>query len=189
MLTHLIFEGAELSGKSFLMSKIYPVLESKNFTSDNFLDGCFWINSDIGIFGTHYGPEIVQKYVEMADILKDKPVLFEKLHLSDTVYKRQLRLEVFDYSEIEKKLKSLDFKIILTTFEEDSTLIEKRLKDRLRLYPHYQRITKEPLYYIEQQRLYLDLVKKSSLPYKEVKLQNFLEEETAELFDWLSVNK
>ncbi|MBU0999932.1 hypothetical protein KKE78_00850 [Patescibacteria group bacterium] len=186
---HLIFEGAELSGKSFLMSQIYPILESKNFTSDNFLNGCFWINSDIGIFGTQYGTKVIQEYIKIAEILKGKPILFEKFHLSDMVYKEQSGQEVIDYSAVEERLKKLGFKIVLTVFEENPALIKQRLKDRIKLYPHYRRIAKPPEYYIKQQRLYLDLIKKSSLPYKIVKLQSFSEDETAELFKWLSIDK
>ena len=48
---HLIFEGCELVGKSYLISKIYDFLEKKYNKNKNILDGCHWINSDIGIFG------------------------------------------------------------------------------------------------------------------------------------------
>lgn len=189
MSIHLIFEGAELSGKSFLISQIYPVLENKNSTSDNFLDGCFWINCDIGVFGSPYGSKLIQKYIEMAEILKDRPILFEKFHLSDIVYREQSNQKVIDYSLVEERLKELDFKIVLTVFEEDPVLIEQRLKDRIKLYPHYQRIAKNPQYYIEQQRRYRNWIKKTTLPYKEIELQSFNTNEIEELFNWLALNK
>ena len=49
---HLIFEGAELSGKSWLISQVYNYLEPKYNQSDFILDGCNWFNCDVGIYGT-----------------------------------------------------------------------------------------------------------------------------------------
>ena len=40
MIHHLIFEGAELSGKSWIMSQIYNYLEPKYNQSKDILDGC-----------------------------------------------------------------------------------------------------------------------------------------------------
>lgn len=44
---HIIFEGAELVGKSYIMSRIYDFLEEKYNKNRNILDGCHWFNSDI----------------------------------------------------------------------------------------------------------------------------------------------
>lgn len=184
MSTHLIFEGAELSGKSFLMSQIYPILEDRGSTSKNFLNGCFWINSDIGVFGSVQGEAMINKYLEIAEILKDKSIMFEKFHLSDMAYKVQSGVAVPSYSDVEAKLASLQFKIVLTTFDEKKELIQTRLEQRLKLYPHYQKIAREPKFYIAQQQIYKQLVKKSSLPYLEITLRKFTRDEIQPLLEW-----
>lgn len=186
-MVHLIFEGAELSAKSFLISTIYPVLEKRDHTSSNVLDGCYWFNSDVGIFGTEYGPKIVEKYVEMAEILRDKNILFEKLHISDAVYwemytKSLRELKYLKY--VEERLKEMDFKIILTTFREDETLIAKRLEVRLKQYPHYGRIVKPVSFYLQQQELYKTAVKASSLPYLEVDMSDYDTNNANKILEW-----
>jgi hypothetical protein len=185
MSTHLIFEGAELSGKSFLMSQVYPILERKGTRSRNFLDGCAWINSDIGVLGGEYGEAMVTKYVEIAGILKKRSVMFEKLHLTDTVYKIQTGREIPDYSEVERRLAQMHYKIVLTVFDESESLLEKRLKERLELYPHYKKIAKKPAFYINQQKIYRERVRKTTLPHLEINLRKFSEKEIQPLRDWI----
>lgn len=160
---HLIFEGAELAGKSWLMSQIYDHLEPKYNQAGHILDGCHWFNSDVGIYGTEYGKPIISRYINIADDLKTKNILFEKLHISDIIYNRLHRGAEVSYRQEEKELKKLDFKIILVVFREDRNLIKKRIADRLSLYPHYERILRSPDWYIEKQREYLKEIKKSSL--------------------------
>ena len=82
----LIFEGAELVGKSFVMSQIYDYLEQKYNTQPKILDGCHWFNCDVGIFGTPYGKPVIDRYIQLLEVLADKNVLFEKFHLTDKVY-------------------------------------------------------------------------------------------------------
>ena len=183
---HLIFEGPELSGKSYLISRIYPILEPKHASSNNILEGCFWINSDIGILGTQWGKQIVDKYVEMAEILKEKPILFEKLHISDKVYGQLFKGEILDYKKTEERLERMNFKIVFTTFREDLELIKKRLKERISLYPHYARIAKPPDFYIKQQNLYRQMLKSSSLPILEVDLSDFPPDSYRKVIDWAS---
>lgn len=183
-MVHLIFEGAELSAKSFLISSIYPILEKRDATSADVLNGCYWINSDIGIFGTENGPKIVEKYVEMAEILKEKNILFEKLHISDAIYQRQYRGVDVNYSFIEARLKNMNFKIVLTTFREDEALLQKRLDERLKLYPHYGRIAKPIHFYLEQQELYKTAVKSSSLPYLEVDMSDYDVTNGQKVLEW-----
>lgn len=183
-MVHLIFEGAELSAKSFLISTVYPVLEKRDHTSSNVLDGCYWINSDIGMFGTDKGPTIVEKYVEMAQILKEKNILFEKLHISDMIYQKMYNNIDINYSEVEKKLLEMNFKIVLTTFREDEALIKKRLEARLAQYPHYGRIAKPADFYFKQQRLYREAVSKSSLQYLEVDMSDYDSSNGQKVIDW-----
>lgn len=54
---------------------------------------------------------------------------------------------------------------MLVTFPEDEKVLEKRIKDRLNLYPHYERILRNPEWYIQKQREYIKEIKKSKLPY------------------------
>lgn len=187
IMMHLIFEGAELSAKSYLISTIYPVLEKRDHTSSNVLDGAYWFNADIGIFGTEFGPKIIEKYVEMAEILQSKNLIFEKLHISDAIYwemytKSLRELKYLKY--IEERLKEMNFKIILTTFREDEELIKKRLEVRLKQYPHYERIAKPVSFYLQQQELYKTAVKNSSLPYLEIDMSDYDANNGQKVLEW-----
>lgn len=184
IMVHLIFEGAELSAKSFLISTIYPVLEKRDHTYPNVLDGCYWFNSDVGIFGTDKGPAVISKYVEMAEVLKEKNILFEKLHISDAIYQKSYRGVDTDYTFIEARLKTLGFKIVLTTFREEEELIRKRLEERIKLYPHYARIAKPVSFYLQQQELYRTAVKNSILPYLEVDMSDYDSTNGQKVLDW-----
>jgi len=185
MAHHLIFEGAELVGKSYLMAPVYDFLEKKYNKNKVVLDGCHWFNSDVGIFGTSFGKPCIQKYLEMLELMKEKNILFEKFHISDIVYNRLHHNIELDYTEIENRLKKLDTKIILCTYNEDEKLIAKRLKDRLGLYPHYKRILRDPKWYIEQQKQYLAEIKKSQLPYKIIDLTKIPNQKHKEVLKWI----
>ena len=161
----IIFEGAELTGKSWLMSQIYNHLEPKYNSGGKVLDGCHWLNCDVGIFGTKYGQIALQKYLELSEGLKDVNVMLEKFHLSEAVYQKLYNNQDFDFKNIEVRLKRLDTKIILVTFPEDEEVIKVRLQDRLNLYPHYKKIAQVPADYIKQQRLFKELIKQSKLEY------------------------
>ena len=159
----IIFEGAELSGKSWLMSQIYDFLEPKYNTGGKILDGCHWFNCDVGIFGTKYGQIALEKYLELVENLAKANVMLEKFHLSEAVYQKLYNKQNFDFKAIEERLKKLDAKIILVTFPENEELIKARLQDRLNLYTHYNRIAQEPKDYIQQQQLFLQFIKQSKL--------------------------
>lgn len=160
----LIFEGIELAGKSSIINEVYNFLESKYSTEKLILDGCHWFNSDIGIFGTENSYRIIEKYVEMAEILENKNVIFEKLFLSDQIYHELDSEKAINYKKLEGRLLKLDAKIILCTVKKDEKIIEARLKDRLNLYSHYSRISRDPKDYLEIQEKYLDKSKKTKLP-------------------------
>jgi hypothetical protein len=162
---HLIFEGAELAGKSWLMSQVYDCLELKYNQNKAILDGCHWFNCDVGVYGTEHGITVIENYLRIFKELKDKNLIIEKLYLSDIVYNRLHRNKEVNYSEIEKELLDLEFKMILVAFPEDRILLKKRIRDRLNLYPHYERILQNPNWYIDQQREYLKEIKKTKLPY------------------------
>ncbi len=161
---HLIFEGAELAGKSWLMSQVYDFLEPKYNKNKKTLDGCHWFNCDVGVYGTKHGKPIIQNYLKMFSELQEKNLLIEKFFISDIVYNRLHNNKEIDYSEEEKVLKELGFKIVLITFPEDEEILKARIKDRLNLYPHYERILQEPKWYIAQQKEYKKELAKSILP-------------------------
>ncbi|MCK5412946.1 MAG: hypothetical protein KAI57_01080 [Candidatus Pacebacteria bacterium] len=165
MSQHLIFEGAELTGKSWLMSQVYDYLEPKYNQNKVTLDGCHWFNCDVGVYGTKHGKVVIENYLNIFKELKDKNLIIEKLHLADIVYNHVHKNQKVDYFEIEKDLVELNFKIVLVIFPEDEKLLEKRIQDRLNIYPHYERILQSPKWYIDQQRKYLEEIQKTKLPY------------------------
>jgi thymidylate kinase len=161
----IIFEGAELSGKSYLMSQIYNHLEPKYNSGGKILDGCHWFNCDVGLYGTEHGQIVVNKYLELLENLADLNIILEKFHITEYVYQKLYNNQEYDFSNIEDRLKKLDAKIILTSFQEDEELIKKRLQDRINLYPHYAKIAQQPAEYIKQQQEYIDIIKQSKLDY------------------------
>ncbi len=161
----IIFEGAELTGKSYLMSQVFNNIEPKYNSGGHILDGCHWFNCDVGIFGTNLGEVVLSKYLDLVEAIAESNVMLEKFHLTEAAYQKIYKGEDFDFSSIEARLKKLDTKIIMVTFDEDEKMIAKRLADRLKLYPHYSRIAQKPIDYIHQQRVYLELLSKSQLEY------------------------
>lgn len=183
---HLIFEGAELSGKSWIISQVYNYLEPKYNQSRFVLDGCHWFNCDVGVYGTKHGKPVIESYLKIFKELKGKNLIVEKLHLSDMVYNRLYHKQEIDYTDLEKDLLNLNFKIILIAFPEDEQLLKKRISDRLSLYPHYKRILHKPEWYIEQQKLYLAAVKRSKLPYLIIKTRQLPDEDLVkQILSWL----
>jgi len=162
---NIIFEGAELAGKSYLMSQVYDYLEPKYNSGAKIMDGCHWFNCDVGIFGTRFGQKTILKYLELLEDINDSNVMIEKFHLTEAVYQKLYNKQDFDFSKIEDRLFNIKAKIILLIFDEDEKLLQKRLEDRLKIYPHYSRIAQTPADYIKQQQLYLKLIKQSKLDY------------------------
>ncbi len=182
---HLIFEGAELAGKSWIISQVYNSLEIKYNREKNVLDGCHWFNCDVGIFGAENGKFCIEKYAEMLNHLKNSNVIFEKLHISDIVYNRIYKKRKLDYSKIEKKLARLNTKIILCAFKEDKKMLLKRIEERLNLYPHYKRILRKPEWYIAQQREYIKEIKKTKLPYLIIDSSQLPGDQPEEILKWI----
>lgn len=183
---HLIFEGAELAGKSWLMSQIYDYLEPKYNNNKAVLDGCHWFNCDVGVYGTKHGKPVIGHYLDILNELKNKNLLLEKFHLSDIVYNRLHRGKEINYRALEQKLKNLDFKIVLAVFPENKNLIKRRIQDRLNLYPHYERILRNPEWYIKQQREYVKEIKKSRLPYLIVSAEKLPDASLSEkILEWI----
>ena len=186
MAHNLIFEGAELAGKSWLMSQVYDHLERKYNTSENILDGCLWLNCDLGIFGSRDAEILIQNYLDLFEKLKHRNIIVEKFCISDAVYQFLYRGKQIDYREILEKLKILDFKIILINFLEDQELIKSRIQDRLNLYPHYARIVKDADWYIEQQKLYKEKINNSPLPVLEITTNKLPDEKLVDdILKWI----
>jgi len=184
---HLIFEGAELSGKSWIMSQIHDTLEPKYNQSGFILDGCHWFNCDVGVFGTENANAVINDYTQIFSTLQKQNIIIEKFHLSDLVYQHIFKNKVVNYSEVEQKLFELNFKIILIIIPEDIDIIKNRLADRLRLYPHYARIQQTPEWYLNQQNLYLANIKKSKLPYLIVPTDKLPDERPIKkILDWIN---
>ncbi len=162
---HLIFEGAELAGKSWLMSQVYDYLEPRYNKNKVTLDGCHWFNCDIGFYGTRHGKPIINHYLKIFEELKDKNLIIEKFYISDIIYSRLHKNKEINYKSIEQKLGFLKFKIILITFPPKIKVLKKRIKDRLNIHPHYKRILRDPDWYLAQQNEYLSEIKKTKLPY------------------------
>jgi hypothetical protein len=139
----IIFEGAELAGKSWIMSQIYNSIEPKSRKSKNILDGCHWFNADNGVFGTENSRGVIEGYMKIFNSLSEGNIIVEKFTLSDCIYQKLHRGKDVDYSDINKELERQGFKIVLITFKEDRELLEKRIQDRLNLYPHYKEILRE----------------------------------------------
>ncbi|MEI7498230.1 MAG: hypothetical protein WCK11_03020 [Candidatus Falkowbacteria bacterium] len=173
---HLIFEGAELSGKSWIMSQVYNYLQPKFNQNQGRLDGCHWINSDIGVYGDSLGLPLLKTYCELFTVLASRNLIVEKFYLADAVYHSMAGKQVSNYTEIENKLVELDFKYVLCLLPEDENIIQKRLEDRLRLYPHYKIIAQEPRWYIEQQQTYLKLIQHSKIPCLMIQTYSFPDE-------------
>lgn len=162
---HLIFEGAELAGKSWIMSQIYNYLEPRGRSSKDVLDGCHWFNADNGVFGTENSRGVIEGYVKIFKALASKNIIVEKFTLSDIIYQKLYRGENCDYNKINSILYDLGFKTVLITFPEKEEVINKRIEDRLKLYPHYKNIAKTADWYIMQQQEYKKRINEANLPF------------------------
>lgn len=151
---HIIFEGAELAGKSWIMSEVYKKMEQKYGEGKNTLNGCHWFNCDNGVFGGDNSDKVLKYYFKIFESLANKNLILEKYHLSDKIYQRMYRQKELNYDKLEKKLKRNNFRLVLIKFPEDKEKIKKRIQDRLNLYPHYRKILKSPEWYIKQQAEY-----------------------------------
>lgn len=161
----IIFEGAELAGKSWIMSQVYEYLEPKYNKAGNILDGCHWFNADNGVFGTKASYGVIEGYMKIFEALKRENIIVEKFTLSDEIYQKLHREQEVDYSGINNELVEQGFKIVLITFKEERELLEKRIEDRLKLYPRYKEILQSVDWYINQQQEYKKRIEKTGLPY------------------------
>lgn len=188
---HILFEGAELTGKSYLISRVYDILEKKYSSKEypHLLDGCFWLNCDIGAFGLPEGKAVIETYVQLAEKLKNFNLIFEKFHISDQVYSLLYRRVELTYPEVEKKLKELGFRIVFLTINADQELFAKRLDERIKLYDHYKRIAQTPEQYIKQQKTFERFIDKTILPVLPIDTTNLPDEKIIkQIITWLQKN-
>ncbi|PIZ47396.1 hypothetical protein CO180_00340 [candidate division WWE3 bacterium CG_4_9_14_3_um_filter_41_6] len=181
---NLIVEGIELVGKSYFIHDLWNAIENENNSGQGILDGCIWINTDVGLYGTQDGWQLIDKNVELAKVLTHRNIIFEKLHLTQHLYTQQKQKELFKrYDDI---LLSLGFKVIVLTIDEDESLIEKRLKERLQSNQSYKRIAKDPSWYLEKQAGLLEIASKTSLPV--LKLNSLIIPHTLykDALDWIN---
>lgn len=170
------------------MSQVYDELEKENNKSGQILDGCAWLNVDVGVLGSKKGFEYLFKKMEMLDLLNDRPVLLEKFHLSDVVYNRLYRgEEVGDmYDELEEGLREVGAKLVLVDVDPDPDLFKGRLAERLVGVPHYERIVKEVDWYLKARCEYEKEFEKSSLDKLRVDLSEIPNEEVVgEVLGWI----
>ncbi|PIZ57988.1 hypothetical protein COY23_00855, partial [bacterium (Candidatus Torokbacteria) CG_4_10_14_0_2_um_filter_35_8] len=152
---------------------------------NDILDGCIWFGCDNGVFGSEFGKSVIQKYVEMLEFLKDKNTIFEKFHISDQVYNFLYYDKNINYRGVERRLRSFDCKIVFCKIKEDEDVFKKRIEERLKSVPHYQRIVKPFSWYIKQQRTYEQFLEKSILPVLEVDMTKIPNEKYKEVLGWI----
>lgn len=157
----LIFEGAELTGKSYSIYPVWNHLEQRYNSGAKVMDGCTWFNVDIGLFGTDDGWPLITKYLEIAEMLPHRNIIFEKFHLTHYLYSKEKDTRTFHM--IDEKLAGLGFIIVVTTVQQDPVLYTQRLSDRLAGNPAYSRIAQTPEWYLTKDTEYLELVKESTL--------------------------
>lgn len=158
---HLIFEGAELTGKSYLIHQVWNFLEEKYNTGQGIMDGCTWFNADVGLFGSKDGWPLVEGYLNIARTLRHRNLIFEKLHFTQHIYSEMIDEEKFLAAD--EALADLGFRVVLTTVDNDPYIFEYRLGERLKSNHSYQRIARTPEEYLESQNRYRRLSEKSKL--------------------------
>lgn len=180
---HLIFEGAELTGKTYLIHEVWKKLEARYHSGKGTLDGCIWFNADVGLYGTRDGWPLVESYLKIAKMLSHRNIIFEKLHLTQYLYSSDKDLSKF--RAIDNQLVELNFKIVLTISPENEKVFSQRLIDRLHGDSPYKRIAHSPSWYLKKQQEYQKLLKESQLPHLTVENQEFPNNNYQAVLNWL----
>jgi len=180
---HIIFEGTELTGKSFLIYNVWNTIEKENSSELPFLDGCTWFNADVGLFGTNDGWPLINGYIEIMKTLSHRNMIFEKFHLTQHIYSQESDMSTFEKNDV--LLAELGFKLIITTVQPDPTLFEKRLYERSLSNNTYERIKKPPKDYVEDLEKYKHLAEKSQLPILTVDMTKIPNDKYLEVLEWI----
>lgn len=160
----LIFEGAELAGKSTLTQATYQRLVHAYTTSNEILDGCYYLYCDIGVFSTPLAHDYLLYMAKIIELMRQRNVVVDKFHLSDQVYQMEYRHRRVDHRWVEDEiLWPIDARIVLVTV--DAEHLAGRLEERLVSDPHYALIQKPIDFYKRMQDKYLAAIKGVTLPY------------------------
>ena len=158
----LIFEGAELVGKSTLTAATYQRLVHAYTSSNEILDGCYYLYCDIGIFSTSLAREYIFHMAKIIELMKERNVVLDKFHLADEVYQKEYRGKTVSHQWVEDQiLRPLGTRMILITVSEDH--LEQRLQERLKSDPHYALIKKPFDFYKRMQERYLQAIQHTTL--------------------------
>ena len=162
----IIVEGAELTGKSFIISQLYRALQPRFQTHPHILNGCHWFNNDVGLLGDVSGERLLEHHTNLIESLPDRLIILEKFHLSHAIYAEIYSGADFRYNSLESRLAERGAVLLLCALESADAIWQQRLAERLRLYPHYGRIAQKPAGYQQQQELYQQRFDSSQLPKK-----------------------
>lgn len=179
----LIVTGAELTGKSYFIYDLWNTLEARYNKTGSVLDGCTWINTDVGLYGTDDGWVLVENMLNLAQSLESRNLIFEKFHYTQFIYENFKNKD--RYQKINQALHDLNFRVVLTTVNPDESLISKRIEDRLRGNTSYQRIVKPPAWHIERQYEYRTVIQESGLPYIEIDNTQIPNENYKTVLEWI----
>ena len=182
----LIFEGAELVGKSTLTSATYQRLVHSYTTSNEILDGCYYLYCDIGIFSTPLAHDYILYMAKIIELMRQRNVVLDKFHLSDEVYQLEYRQQHVSHRWVEDEiLAPLDTRLVLVTLDVDQ--LAQRLEQRLLSDPHYALIKKPLDFYKRMQDRYLVAIEKTTLPYLIVDGAQPPEENVNKVLEWANM--
>jgi thymidylate kinase len=179
----LIFEGAELVGKSTLTAATYQRIVHAYTYSNEILDGCYYLYCDIGIFSTSLAKDYLFHMAKIAELMRYHNVVFDKFHLADEVYQQEYRGKKVSHRWVEEDiLEPLGTRIVLVTVSEDQ--LEERLQQRLKSDPHYALIQKPFDFYKRMQERYLQAIQNTTLEWIQVDGALPPEENVARILAW-----
>ena len=179
----LIFEGAELVGKSTLTSATYQRLVHAYTSSNEILDGCYYLYCDIGIFSTPLARDYIFHMAKIVELMKQRNVVLDKFHLADEVYQQEYRGKTVSHRWVEDEiLRPLGTRMILVTVSEEH--LEERLQQRLRSDPHYALIKKKFDFYKRMQERYLQAIQHTTLEWLMVDGAIPPEENVTRILSW-----
>ncbi len=182
----LIFEGAELVGKSTLTSATYQRLVHAYTSSNQILDGCYYLYCDIGVFSTPLARDYLFHMAKIIELMKQRNVVLDKFHLSDEVYQDEYHGKVVSHRWVEDEiLRPLDTRIILVTVSEEH--LEQRLQQRLKSDPHYALIKKPFDFYKRMQERYLQKIQDTTLECLQVDGALPPEENVTKILAWANM--
>ncbi|SRR6266849_3161074 len=179
----LIFEGAELVGKSTLTAATYQRIVHADTYSNEILDGCYYLYCDIGIFSTPLARDYLFHMAKIVELMKYHNVVLDKFHLADEVYQQEYQGKKVSHRWVEEDiLGPLDTRIVLVTVSEDK--LEERLQQRLKTDPHYALIQKPFDFYKRMQERYLQAIQNTTLEWLQVDGTLPPEENVTRILTW-----